>query len=253
MHLRMVEALVKAHREPQLRELYADVILPALDNTPGCVLAGLLHRHEQPRSFLSLTLWQSEEAAEDYVRSGKYSENIAVVEDLFEEGSEWKIQLSKDNTVEFAPVKKEPTLRAYPVAGDGEPLPTEAPTGAAVLRLLSLKVRRGKRTEFKEMYNGHVLPALRAEQGCFYAFLIDDADKEGEMVSVSLWDSMASIHRYEQDGSYAALLEKLRPTLGELYQWKMALQHRSPTATAVTSQDIDVSTFTLLTVKRFRA
>lgn len=252
MHLRMVEALVKEHYEPRLRKLYADVILPALDKTPGCVLAGLLHRHEQPRSFLSLTLWTSEEAADDYVRSGKYDENIAIVEELFEEGSEWKIQLSKDNTVEFGPVKKAPALRTYPVARDDASFPSVTPASAAVLRILSLKVHQGKRSEFKEMYNRQVLPALRAEHGCFYAFLIDDAEKEGEMVSVSLWDSVASIRRYEQDGRYDALLEKLRPTLGELYQWKMALQHESPTATAVTSQDIDVSTFTLVTAKRFQ-
>lgn len=252
MHLRMVEALVKARREHRLRELYADVILPALDKTPGCVLAGLLHRHEQPRSFLLLTLWTSEAAAEDYVRSGKYDENIAVVANLFEEGSEWKIQLSKDNTVELAPVKTAPAVRAYPVARDDESFSSDAPASAAVMRILSLKVHQGKRAEFREMYNRQILPALRAEEGCLYAFLIDDGDKGGETVSVSLWDSMASIQRYEQEGRYHELLDKLRPTLGELYQWKMALQRQSPTATAVTSQDINVNKFTLVTARRFQ-
>ncbi|NBB85683.1 MAG: hypothetical protein GVY12_05585 [Bacteroidetes bacterium] len=252
MHLRLVEALVKEHREPRLRALYTAAILPALDKTPGCVLAGLLHRHEQPRSFVSLTLWTSEEAAEDYVRSGTYDENVAIVEELFEEESEWKIQLSKDNTVEFAPVKKAPALRTYPVARDDASVPSTVPASAAVFRILSLTLQQGKRAEFKEVYNRWVLPALRAEEGCFYAFLIDDAEREGEMVSVSLWDSMASVHRYEQDGRYQALLDKLRPTLGELYQWKMALQRQSPTATAVTSQDIDVRTFSLITAKRFQ-
>ncbi len=98
MHLRMVEDLVKEHREPQLRELYADVILPALDNTPGCELTAPLRLHEQPRHCLSLTLWLPEEAAENCVRSVKYSETTAVVEELFEEGSAWEIRLSRDRT-----------------------------------------------------------------------------------------------------------------------------------------------------------
>ncbi len=114
-----------------------------------------------------------------------------------------------------------------------------------------MKINMGYKEEFTGIYNNEILPALKKVNGCRYAFLLDNSGNEGEMISLSIWDSPESVKLYEQEGEYKAFLAKISHTLGGLYQWKMALENRSKTKKAVTSQDIGVSTYTLITGKKF--
>ena len=251
MYLRMVEAIVKIDGEELLGEIYSDKILSALGNTPGCIFAGLLHSREQNRKYISLTLWQSEKDAFNYEVSGEYQRNKEKVRDFLESGSEWKIQLSKDHTVEYIPVPAEPTIRTYPVAKSEDPLPAEIPVHSSCLRILSLKINTGYKKEFIHIFNSDILPELKKVEGCLFAFLLDNSENNGEMISLSIWDHADSVDQYETSGLYKSFLEKVDHTLGGLYQWKMALENRSKTKTAVTSQDIKISKFSLITGKTF--
>lgn len=251
MHLRMVEATVKTGSEEMLGSVYADSILDALENTPGCIFAGLLHSQDQSKKYISLTLWQSEQDAEAYEQSGEYQKNLAAIKDFLEEGSEWKIQLSKENTVEYSPVTLEPSIKMYPIAGNDEHLPDEVAANSSYLRILSLKINKGYKDEFTKIYNNEILPVLKKVNGCRYAFLLDNSDKESEMISFSVWDGGDAVTHYEKEGAYKNLLKKIDHTLGGLYQWKMALENRSQTKSAITSQDIGVSKFTLITGRKF--
>lgn len=252
MHLRMVEATVKSGSEEMLSSVYSEKILDVLENTSGCIFAGLLHSQDQSEKYISLTLWQSEQDAETYEQFGEYQKNLDSIKDFLDEGSEWKIQLSEENTVEYNPVTLEPSIKMYPIAGNEERLPDEVATSSSYLRILSLKIKKGYKDEFTKIYNNEILSVLKKVKGCRYAFLLDNSDKESEMISFSIWDGDDAVTNYEKEGAYKSLLKKVDHTLGGLYQWKMALENRSQTKSAITSQDIGVSKFTLITGRKFK-
>ncbi len=251
MYLRMVEATVKKKGEYLLGEIYAEKILTALEKVPGCIFAGLLHSRDHEFKYISLTLWQSEKDAEIYEASGNYRKNLESVQHLLEEKSEWKIQLSDENMVEYKEVPVEPSVKLYPAAENQEPLPDEISNQSGILRILSLKIKEGLKEEFNEIYNKEILPELKKIQGCRYAFLLDNSENNGEMISLSIWNTLETVEKYERHGMFKKFLEQVNHTLGGLYQWKMVLEARSKSKSAVTSQDIGISKFELITGKKF--
>ncbi len=252
MFMRLVEATVKKDGDAWLERVYADSILHALEQTPGCIFAGLLYSMDHTSRYMSLTLWESETHAQHYVNSGEFKKNLDRLRPVLEESSEWKIQLSKENTVEYKEVPFEPVVKSWDVSDPDSSLPGEVHAQRSYLRILSHKINPGNAAEFTRIYNSEVLPELRAVPGCRYAFLIDNSETDREMISFSIWDDPALLEHYERQGKFKELLDKLSHTLGDLYQWKMALEKRSKSAVAtVTSQDIGVSRFTLVTGKKF--
>jgi len=251
MYLRMVEATVKMDVEAMLGGVYAEKILSSLEKTPGCIFAGLLHSHDHSKKYISLTLWKSQHDAEAYEQSGAYQKNLESVKDYLEKGSEWKIHLSEDNTVEYSPVPVEPNIKIYPVFGNENHLPDEVPANSNYLRILSLKINNGYKDEFTHIYNSEILPELKKIEGCRYVFLLDNSDHDGEMISLSIWDDADAVEYYEKEGAYKGFLKKIEHTLGGLYQWKMALENHSRTKSAITSHDIGIRKFTLITGRKF--
>ena len=251
MHLRMVEAVVKKDGDQSLEHLYTGKIIPSLENTPGCIFAGLLQRQDQPSHYISLTLWRMENDAQNYVDSGEYRKNLQTIEHILDEGDEWKIQLSRENTVEYTPVESEPEVKSFTVSNYRDALPPHLAAKSSYLRILSLKIKSGREDEFKKIYNDEILPELELVNGCQFAILLDNSGIDGEMISLTIWDDAASVDYYEQEGLFNSFMGRLNHTLGDLYRWKMALENRSKSATAVTSQDIGVSKYTMITGKNF--
>ncbi|REL38764.1 hypothetical protein DYD21_02090 [Rhodohalobacter sp. SW132] len=251
MHLRMVEAAVNKDGDLSLEHLYAEKIIPALEHTAGCIFAGLLQREDQPSHYISLTLWRNENDADSYVHSGEYQKNLQIIEHTLEESDKWKIQLSKDNIVEYTPVEIEPEVKSFTVAKHQDVLPPHLAAKSSYLRILSLKIKSGQEDEFKKIYSDEILPQLESVNGCQFAFLLDNSSHNGEMISLTIWDDAASLDYYEKEGLFNAFMGRLKHTLGDLYRWKMALKNRTKSATAVTSQDIGVSKYTMITGKKF--
>ncbi len=252
MYLRMVEASVKKEAEQRLAEIYSDKIISSLESTPGCIFAGLLHSQDQLDRYISLTIWSSEKVANSYVQSGKFEQNLESIQHMLEKGSEWKIQLSSENKVEYVPVPAEPEVKSYPAVIDEETIPRKVPVGRRYLRILSLKINKGKKEEFSRVYEKEILPQLKKISGCRYAFLLDNSEYNGEMISLTIWDDLKSIETYEEQGKFKSFLYKVNHTLGGLYHWKMAAEKQSKFSKTVTSQDIGISKFTMVTSKDFR-
>ncbi|TVR15084.1 MAG: hypothetical protein EA391_11490 [Balneolaceae bacterium] len=251
MYLRMVEATVKKKGEYLLGEVYAEKILTALEKIPGCIFAGLLHSRDHEFKYISLTLWQSEKDAEIYEASGSYQKNLEAVKYLLEEKSEWKIQLSDDNMVEYKEIPVEPSVKVFLAAENTEPLPNEISSQSNILRILSLKIKDGFKEEFSTIYNKEILPELKKIPGCQYAFLLDNSANDGEMISLSIWRDLHAVEKYEKHGLFKNFLDHVNHTLGGLYQWKMVLKSQSKSKRAVTSQDIGIRKFELITGKKF--
>jgi heme-degrading monooxygenase HmoA len=252
MLLRIVEASALHNKGPALESVYREAVMPALEKTPGCLFAGLLQSITLPGNYASITIWKSADDIANYQDSGSYEKNLNRVRPYLDESSEWKIQLSKDDTIEYVPVKQEPVVKSFPVEAADTALPEAVEGSHKYLRALSLKIMPGREDEFRQIYKNEIQAALKQIRGCRYSFLIDNSENENEFLSLTIWDDPESVKLYENEGEFKALLNKVQHTLSELYQWKMALESSSGAELSMTSKDIDISKFTLVTGKKFK-
>lgn len=252
MLLRLVEASALYDKGPALESAYSEYVIPALEKTPGCLFAGLLQSLTHPEKYASLTIWKSADDIKNYQESGSYERNLEKVRPYLEVSSEWKIQLSKDDTIEYIPVNQEPVVKSFPVEAADSTLPEAVEGNPKYLRVLSLKIMPGREDEFRKIYKTEIQPALKQIRGCRYSFLVDNSGTENEFLSLTLWDDPESVKLYEKEGEFKALLNKIQHTLSELYQWKIALESSSGSELSMTSKDIDISKFTLVTGKKFK-
>lgn len=251
MLLRIVEATALHNKGPTLETVYSETVMPALEKTPGCLFAGLLQSITFPGNYASLTIWKSANDIANYQDSGSYEENLNLVRPYLDESSEWKIQLSKDDTIEYVPVKQEPVIRSFPVE-EADTALTDAVEGShKYLRVLSLKIMPGREDEFRQIYRNAIQTTLKKIRGCRYSFLVDNSENENEFLSLTIWDDPESVTLYENEGEFKTLLNKVQHTFSELYQWKAALESKSKKTETITSRDIDISKFTLIAGKKF--
>lgn len=250
MFLRIVEALARHGRGPALESVYEDRVIPALEKTAGCMFAGLLQSVASTNRYTSLTLWESENHIQDYNDSGLYTINLEYVRPYLEESTEWKIQLSKEDTLEYVPVEQEPVVKSFAVDSDEENFPDIVAGPRRYMRVLSLKIKPGLEDEFKQIYKNEIQPVLKKTSGCRFSFLVDNTVQDNEFLSLTIWNDLESVKHYEDEGQFGHLMKKIKHTLAELYQWKMALENRR--IHSVTSEDFGISKFTLVTGKKFK-
>jgi heme-degrading monooxygenase HmoA len=250
--MRMLQAKVKEGSLDTLRKVYEERVVPALAKVHGCRYAGLMQSMQHPEECISLTLWDTSADAREYERGEVFTALLRETRSLFLDSSESRIQLSQDLTLEYVPIPEEPLVESYPVAAVSEaPLSEEQQQKPGWVRIVSLKVRPGKKEEFKHMYVERVIPALRKVNGCRYVYLTEKADTENDVISVTSWNTKRDAEAYEASGLFGALLESMKDTLSDLYQWKMEKdkEQRNPVAT---SEDLTIGHYSMLVGKSYR-
>jgi len=252
MIMRLVRAKVKFEALFKLEKTYNEIIIPRLEKTAGCLYVGVIIKEPERDEGISMTFWDSLEHIENYEKSGKYRKNLEEVKPYLSDSSEWKIQLSEEMNLEYQPVFEEPEVKSYtPLAHTEKKMPSHEKIHLANIRLVSVKVHPGKLEEFKQIYIDEIIPALRIVKGCREAYLIESTENRIETISVTFWDSKQDADNYEKSGLFGELLQKIRHTFSELYQWKIA-REKEKGAQVVTSEDLSVKLYTLLTGKNFK-
>jgi len=71
------------------------------------------------------------------------------------------------------------------------------------------------------------------------------------VISLSIWDSKEDALNYEKSGAFDNLVNKLRPTFSQFYQWKMELDKNSAKKVS-TSDDLKVTHYRVVTGKNLR-
>jgi heme-degrading monooxygenase HmoA len=250
MFMRLVQVKVKKESSGNLAELYAQRIVPELQKTPGCIYASLIQSTSNPDESISLTLWETAHDADVYEQSGAFQRLIGEAQPYFSDSSEWKIQLSKDLTLEYTPVSEEPVVRSYTETTPSTDRPLLAEAGRLYIRILSVKLQPGKTEEFAKIYHAEILPMLRNVQGCRYAFLTEGVEERNEVISLTIWDSKEAADVYEASGLFKKLTKKVQHTFSELYQWKMAAERRS-SVHVTTTEDLNVKGYHVVSGKTF--
>jgi heme-degrading monooxygenase HmoA len=95
MYLRIVAVHTNPNKAKELRDWYHDIILPALLETDGCRYAyRAAGRNEE--EMLSVTLWESQEHAAAYERSGKFDKLMDGIRPLLSSLTQWKMSMASD-------------------------------------------------------------------------------------------------------------------------------------------------------------
>ena len=251
MYMRLVQMNVNPERLPEMREFYDQKVIPALKAINGCVFASLMRSEEHPGEGISMTLWDNQANAEAYGNSELYRNLIEGIKSFLAESAEWKVQLSKDLTLEYVPVVEEPLVKSYSVGAfkEGAASLGDKPQSMYV-RIVAPEVRPGKLEDFERIYSNEIIPALRSVKGCRYAYLTEGWKNNVELFSVTVWDSQQDVENYEQSGLFNSLSDKLKDMYSELYQWKMQLDKDSGKK-VVTSEETPVEHYRVVTGVRF--
>ena len=242
MYMRIVNLKVKEGRMRDFARFYEDRVIPALQETGGCLYASLLRPSDDDWECISMTWWRSKEAAEEYDKGGRYDELLDESDPYLAEASEGRVQ-SSAKSPEAISTLQDPEVEAYPieVAAVGEVVDAVGPHRFFV-RIVSARVETGRFEELKKRYDEEVKPALMATKGCRAVFLVQNVNRRSRVLSVTLWDSEEDAIRYEISGAFDKLTARVSEFFSGLYQWKLSL---SPTddSDTVTGKHLDVRGF----------
>ena len=248
MYMRLLRLKIKEESIPLSHDFYANRALAELQNTKGCQFASLLQSQRHPEELISLTLWERLEDAEAYSQSDVFQKIMAEVRPHLADSNEWKVQLSKEMELTYAPLEEEPCIDSYQVAAQEN---LKLGGGHSFIRFFSMKVKEGGLDEFEHIYNDEILPALKTIPGCTGAFLIKNLQSRHHLVSLTIWENAIAAEVYEKTGQFAALLEKVSHTLSEFFQWKLALE-KEKAVTVRTSEDGKVDNYLFILGQEFR-
>jgi quinol monooxygenase YgiN len=251
MYLRFVEVKVRPESIPEVRKLYENKVIPALQGVEGCLYASLVRAEHHVDECVSMTLWRRREDAEVYERSGLFQQLMNEGKPFLSGASEWKIALSEDFTVAYEAVTEEPVISAYELPQlDAAVVLSDKSFASLYVRIVSPQLRAGQLDEFKRIYTAEILPALRHVKGCRYVYLMDNLKKTNEVISLSIWDRRQDAEAYEGSGLFQELVAKVEHTFAEVHQWKMQLA-RQTHSRSLTSEEMTVEGYTVVTGKSF--
>jgi heme-degrading monooxygenase HmoA len=252
MFMRFVNLKVKEGRLRDLATFYEDRVIPALQESGGCLYASLLQPSGDDRECISMTMWLSQEAAEAYEKSGRYDELLDDSDDFLAEVSEGRVQSSAGSTASFTSLQ-DPEVEAYPVevAGVGEVVDAVGPHQFFV-RIVSARVASGKFDELKQRYDEEIKPALMATKGCRAVFLVENVKRRSRALSVTVWDSEEDAIRHELSGAFDGMVARVSEFFSGLYQWKLSLD-TSGDRSSVTGKDLDVRGFKVVTGRNLQS
>ncbi len=249
--MRLLQIMVNPDFEMQFHHFYKHTVIPSLQKTEGLRFVNLIKDSTRPGQFLSLTLWEELQQAEQYVKSDLYKRLSEEITPFLSQSNEWKIQLTEDFELEYKPVEERPRSKEYVVAVQTD-LSTPEPNGGSDLfvRIVSVKIQEGKVDEFKSIYSSKILPTLKITKGCLYAFLCENLKETDDFLSVSIWSNKTYADEYENSGAFEDLTKKIKHTFSHFYLWKMALEQKSKGKIS-TSEDMKIDHYTMVTGKSF--
>jgi heme-degrading monooxygenase HmoA len=252
MFLRLVHVRYNHEFLSKIREIYDKEVIPRLEKVEGCLCVCAIASDQDPEEGISLTIWKTRENAEAYEKSGVYEQLLNKIRPYLADSTEWHVQLSKDYEVEFKPIEKEPSITTYVAASKmSNEIPNHDQSSRMFLRIVSVFLQKGKLKEFTKIYEKDILPALQNMEGCKFAFMTENSEREDAVLCVSLWDSKENAEAYEKNGLFDDLRKKTRRTFSEFYRWKMALENELG-ARVATSEDMKVDKYHVVVGKSFK-
>ena len=96
MFIRIMSMIIQKNKLEEFKNLYTDHIIPELENTKGCLYVFLTESVNKENEFISVTIWNSKEDADEYEASGKFEELAKKIRHTFSQLYLWKMSLEKE-------------------------------------------------------------------------------------------------------------------------------------------------------------
>jgi heme-degrading monooxygenase HmoA len=251
MFMRLLQIKVKPESVPQVVEFYETRVFQELSKVPGCLYAGILQHNTRPEEGISMTLWKTKKDAEKYEASGISQILVYEIEPLILETSEFRLQLSENLELECTPVPEEPTIKSYELTEQKQFVADSSlEKNQMCTRIVYLTTLTEKHQEFVDIYRKEIIPVLQDTDGCLHVYLMENIDRKGEIISVTIWSSQDKARRYEESGEFQRLVDKVKHTFSQFIQWSMAVQEE-PGRQIRASDEMVVACYNLLKGKNF--
>jgi heme-degrading monooxygenase HmoA len=96
MYVRIVSLKIQEDKLEEFKNLYSELVMKMLKETPGCKFVFLTESMTEKNEFLSVTIWDSKEDAYRYENSGKFEELTNRIKHTFSQFYLWKMALEKE-------------------------------------------------------------------------------------------------------------------------------------------------------------
>ena len=97
MYVRILSIKIEENKLEEFKKLYSVIILPSLKETEGCRNAFLIESINQLDEFISVSIWDSKEAADNYEASEKFRVLTERVSHTFSKLYLWKMFFEKEH------------------------------------------------------------------------------------------------------------------------------------------------------------
>ena len=222
MYLRFLKLDIKGADLRAVQEFYQQKVLPLLQQHSACRFASLLQATSKAEECISMTFWDSPEAADQYEHSGDYLNLLEEGAKLVSSTAEWKVRLSEGSALESHGSPEPMIGDAFTVEAGDEELPDSNLPARLYLKIVSVRVKPGKWDDLIDLYDTAVLPTLHSTPGCRAAFLVEALHDPDQALSVSIWNREEDAIRYEMSGAFDDLTRRLRDTLDGSTKWKVS-------------------------------
>ena len=246
MFLRMVTHIIHAEESEKNAETYARSVLSALRSTRGCSFASLLQNTANAQECISLTIWESRKASTDYEESGLYLKLVDSLRPYFLESNEWKLELSEDLSLEYTPLKVEPTVERFDesVADSGKAFRLKGNPFA--VHILTLSVHEDQIPTFESIFSVEVHPKYRLHKGFLDLVMVRQKQK---FHIISFWDETVDIAPSSGIQSIDQLIESIYKVLPSFVRWKIS--HSNDVHMSASSEDLRSAAYRCLTAEWF--
>jgi len=249
MYLRFLKLDTKGADLRAIQEFYQQKVLPLLQQHSACRFASLLQATSKAEECISMTFWDSPEAADRYEHSVDYLNLLEEGTKLVSGTAEWNVRLSEGPALE-PHGSPEPTIGdAFTVEAGDEELPNSNLPARLYLKIVSVRVKPGKWDDLIDIYDTAVLPTLHSTPGCRAAFLVEALHDPDQALSVSIWNREEDAIRYEMSGAFDEFTAKVSEFFSGLYQWKLSLASEGEDD-SVSGKNLDVRGYQLVTGRR---
>lgn len=251
MYMRFVHLKVKEGRLWDLARFYEERIIPALQETEGCLFVSLLQATGEDDESISMTVWSSQEHAEAYEKSGLYDQFLDEGDEFLAEAAQWRVRLAGGSGGAVPPLQ-DPEVEAFPVEVAAlSDRRDDFSSRRLFMRIVSARVKAGRLADFRERWDKEVKPQLLATQGCRAVFLVEGIKARPRILSVTVWDREEDAVRYEISGAFDENTARLKEFMSGLFQWNLQFPSAGEHAAAA-DRGLDVSSYQLVTGRRLR-
>jgi heme-degrading monooxygenase HmoA len=100
MFVRVLSLIIQDDKVEEFKKLYSDIVMPALKSTKGCQYVFLTESVNTRNEFISVTIWNNKEDADEYEFEGKFQELTDEVKHTFSQLYLWGMSLEKEHVAQ---------------------------------------------------------------------------------------------------------------------------------------------------------